>query len=145
MLNLERVVESGAALAREKGLAALGVRALAARLDVTPMALYRHLPDSDALTGAVLEALLADLPLAAEKGAPRDRMRTWAKEARANLVRCRGLAHHLLLHWFELPRALEAVESLLAASEDLGLSGFESVAAANAVFTYVLMRVQLEE
>jgi AcrR family transcriptional regulator len=128
-LSTETVVLAGARLARERGLDSLGIRSLAARLRVTPMALYRHLADSEALTTAVLETLLAELPLAPSGGPPLQRLR----------------AHHLLLHWFELPRALEAVESLLAAAEDLGLRGFEAVAAANAVFTFVLMRVELEE
>jgi AcrR family transcriptional regulator len=144
-LSVEAVVGAGAALAREKGLPALGVRALAARLKVTPMALYRHLPDGDALSAAVLDALLLELPALSGTGEPLGQLRLWATEARAMLRTCGGLAHHLLLHWFELPRALEVVESLLGAAEQLGFKGFEAVAASNAVFTYVLMRVQLEE
>jgi AcrR family transcriptional regulator len=144
-LSVKSVIDAGAALAREKGLPALGVRALAARLKVTPMALYRHLPDGDALSSAVLDALLLELPVLPAAGKPLDQLRAWATDARAMLRTCGGLAHHLLLHWFELPRALEVVESLLGAAEQLGFKGFEAVAASNAVFTYVLMRVQLEE
>jgi AcrR family transcriptional regulator len=144
-LTAQTVVNAGAALAREKGLAALGVRALAARLKVTPMALYRHLPDGEALSAAVLDALLLELPALPAEGRPIDQLRAWAFAARDMLRTCGGLAHHLLLHWFELPRALEVVESLLAAAERLGLHGFEAVAASNAVFTFVMMRVQLEE
>jgi AcrR family transcriptional regulator len=144
-LTVEAVVGAGAALAREKGLPALGVRALAARLKVTPMALYRHLPGGDALSAAVLDALLLELPALPRTGEPLEQLRAWATQARDMLRTCGGLAHHLLLHWFELPRALEVVESLLGAAEELGFKGFEAVAASNAVFTYVLMRVQLEE
>jgi AcrR family transcriptional regulator len=144
-LTPESVVEAGAALAREQGLKALGIRPLAARLEVTPMALYRHVPDGEALSSAVLSALLQEVPLPAATGSPAARFRNWAAVARAALRGCPGLAHHVLLHWFELPRTLEVVEALLAAAEDLGLRGFEAVAAGNAVFTYVLMRVDLEE
>jgi AcrR family transcriptional regulator len=144
-LSAEAVVDAGAALAREKGLAALGVRALAARLKVTPMALYRHLPDGEALCAAVLDALLLALPALPPEGAPLARLRAWAVEARVMLRACPGLAHHLLLHWFELRRALEVVESLLRGVALLGFEGFDAVAAANVVFTYVLMRVELEE
>jgi AcrR family transcriptional regulator len=121
------------------------VRALAARLKVTPMALYRHLPDGEALSAAVLDLLLTGLPALPPQGKPLEQLGAWAAAARAMLQTCRGLAHHLLLHWFELPRALEVVESLLGAAEALGFEGFEAVAASNAVFTFVLMRVTLEE
>jgi AcrR family transcriptional regulator len=144
-LTVERVVEGGVRLAREKGVSAVGVRALAAELGVTPMALYRHVASGEALSDAVLQALIAELPLVAAKGAPLGRLRSWAVSAREVLRSCPGLAHHLLLHWFELPRTLQVVESLLSAAEDLGLSDFPAVAAGNAVFTYVLMRVELEE
>lgn len=144
-LSVETVTAAGVALAREKGFPALGVRAVAARLKVTPMALYRHLPDSQALSEAVLDALLAGLPVLPLSGTPTDQLRAWAAAAREMLLTCRGLAHHLLLHWFELPRALEVVESLLAAAEAMGFKGFEAVAASNAIFTFVLMRVELEE
>jgi AcrR family transcriptional regulator len=144
-LSVDAVVGAGAALAREKGFAALGVRALAARLKVTPMALYRHLPGGEALSAAVLDALLLELPVLPSAGAPLEQLKAWAFAARAALQTCPGLAHHLLLHWFELSRTLEVVESLLGAADALGLRGFEAVAAANVVFTFVLMRVTLEE
>lgn len=144
-LSARKVVEGGLRLARDKGLSSLGVRALAAELGVTPMALYRHIASGEALSDAVVQALLAELPLVATEGPPLPRLRAWAVSAREVLRSCPGLAHHLLLHWFELPRALQVVESMLAAAEDLGLAGFPAVAAGNAVFTYVLMRVELEE
>jgi AcrR family transcriptional regulator len=144
-LTAEKVVEAGVRLARAKGLSSLGVRALAAQLGVTPMALYRHVASGEALSDSVVQALLAELPLVAAEGAPLARLGSWAVSAREVLRSCPGLAHHLLLHWFELPRALQVVESMLAAAEDLGLTGFPAVGAGNAVFTYVLMRVELEE
>ncbi|HEY2029784.1 MAG TPA: helix-turn-helix domain-containing protein [Myxococcales bacterium] len=144
-LSAEKVVEGGVRLARDKGLSSVGVRALAAELGVTPMALYRHVASGEALSDAVVQALLRDLPLVGVNGAPLGRLRAWAVSAREVLRSCPGLAHHLLLHWFELPRTLQVVESMLAAAEDLGLTGFSAVAAGNAVFTYVLMRVELEE
>jgi AcrR family transcriptional regulator len=144
-LSAEKVVERGVRLARAKGLSSLGVRAVAAELGVTPMALYRHVASGEALADAVLQALVADVPLVGAEGAPLARLRAWAVSAREVLRSCPGLAHHLLLHWFHLPRALQVVESMLAAAEDLGLQGFAAVAAGNAVFTYVLMRVELEE
>jgi hypothetical protein len=65
--------------------------------------------------------------------------------ARSVLADHPGFAHHFLVTWFELPAGLELTESLLAVAEDAGRTGFEAVATANAVLTFVLMRVQLEE
>lgn len=144
-LDPSRIVAAGVALVQREGMGALSLRAVAADLRVTPMALYRHLPDGEALTSAVVSALAAGLPAVPRAGALRSRLQRWAKETRAALAGAPGFSHHLLVHWFELPDALVRIEELLAAVEEAGLRGFEAVAAANALFTFVLMRVQLEE
>ena len=56
-----------------------------------------------------------------------------------------GVARHVLTHWFELPRVLDWIEGLLAAAERDGIRGRDGVGAVNSVFTYVLMRAELEE
>lgn len=144
-LDPARIVAAGVALARREGISALSLRAVAASLGVTPMALYRHLADGETLTAAVGSALAAELPEVRRTGPLRERLRRWAEETRAALLATPGFSHHLLLHWFELPGALVRIEQLLAAAGELGRDGFEAVAAANALFTFVLMRVQLEE
>jgi hypothetical protein len=50
-----------------------------------------------------------------------------------------------LLRWFELPPLLDMVESLLQLFAGAGFEGFELVAAANSLFTWVLARGELEE
>ncbi len=144
-LDSGRIIAAGVALAQRQGLPALTLRAVAARLSVTPMALYRHLPGGAALCEAVVAALAAGLPQVPRTGPVPARLRRFAQELRTALAATPGFSHHLLLHWFELPDALERIEQLLAVAEEAGLRGFEAVAAANAVFTFVLMRVQLEE
>ena len=143
-LSESTVLAAGADLVRARGVDALGVRSLADRLGVTPMALYRHVGDAEMLHASVVEVILADLPKPGAAGALDDRLRAWALDARSMLGGYPGLARHLLIHWFESPVALDVVESLLRAGADAGLVDFECVAAANAVFTYVLMRVEAE-
>jgi len=137
MLTRDHLADAGARLVRVDGLDALSLRAVAAALDVTPMALYRHVDDADDLTLAVLDRLLAALPDVPAGGPWPDRYRRWAHAARAALTPYPGLARHVLQHWTELDRPLAVVEQLLGARDD--------VAAANAVFTYVLMRVDAEQ
>src|SRR5260370_35312811 len=107
LLSEPPVIRAGAGLVGPEGFPAWGTRALAARLEVTPMALYRHVPDGDGLAAAVVEQLLAALPRVSGLGALRARLRGWATAARAGLREYPGFAHYLLLPGFELPSALQ--------------------------------------
>src|ERR1700693_2866625 len=62
-LDRDAVVRAAIALADERGLAAVGVRQVAERLGVTPMALYRHVGDKDGLFDCVADALYAEIDL----------------------------------------------------------------------------------
>ncbi len=62
-LSRHEIVEAALGHARAGDLADLSVRRLAAELDVTPMALYRHVRDKDDLLEAVTDALLAEVGL----------------------------------------------------------------------------------
>jgi AcrR family transcriptional regulator len=138
------VVHEGAALVAEEGFDALSLRNLAARLGVTPMAMYRHVADADSLRHDVVSRLAAVLPHPDTAGSPADAYRQWATDSRVALAAVPGFARHLMTHWFEVPEVLAIVEDLLAVAVRSGRTGFDAVAAANAVFTFVLMRVDLE-
>ncbi len=60
-LSRELVIAAAHAQVAEGGLGSLSSRSLAARLDVTPMALYRHVENMDEVVGAVVDRLLADI------------------------------------------------------------------------------------
>lgn len=145
VLSGDVVVQAGAELAAEAGLGKVGVRAVAGRLDVTPMALYRHIGDASSLHAAVVERLLADLPDVPRHGAWDQRCREWAHSAREVLSRAAGLAGHVLLNWVRLPRVLIALDGLVTLLEDDGPPGVDAVAAANALLMQALMRAQAEE
>ena len=144
-LSAAAIVRAGVELAAEAGLEAVGVRAVAARLGVTPMALYRYIGTGEALEAEVLETILAALPPVAADGLWQDRYRNWARETRAMLAGYPGLARHLLIHCFELRPMLRLIDALLSVAADAGLTGFEGVAAANVVLTYALMRAEFEQ
>lgn len=144
MLSTETVVRAGVHAVRETGLEQLGIRSLAERLHVTPMALYRHVGTADTLQQAVVDAVLAQVPPVPACGSWAERARAFAAAARPVLGVHPGIARHVLTNWFRLPRALDWIEALLAAAESQGMSGTRAVAAVNAVFTYLLMRVEAE-
>ncbi|MFV0435526.1 MAG: TetR/AcrR family transcriptional regulator [Leucobacter sp.] len=58
-LDREAVVSEAIALADAEGLEALSMRALAARLDVVPMALYKHVADKEDLVTRVVDRIIA--------------------------------------------------------------------------------------
>jgi AcrR family transcriptional regulator len=138
------IVDEGAALVADDGFDALSLRNLALRLGVTPMAMYRHVVDADSLRHDVVRKLATSLPRPDLLGPPADAYRGWAASSRVALVALPGFARHLMTHWFEVLEVLAIVEDLLAVAVRAGRSGFEAVAAANSVFTFVLMRVELE-
>ena len=67
-LTRDRVVAEAVALADERGLAALSMRALAARLGVEAMSLYHHLANKDALLDAMVDAVFGAMHLPAVRG-----------------------------------------------------------------------------
>jgi AcrR family transcriptional regulator len=141
-LGRSAILAAGCDLARRDGIEALGVRSLAAEIGATPMALYRYVTDAAELRAAVMGQLLTSLP---EPPASFDDLAGWAQSFRAWLSEVPGLSRRVLLEWFELPPLLDQVEALLEVFDTAALEGFELVAAANALFSYVLARGDLEE
>lgn len=144
MLDRDRVIAASLELVANEGFSALGLRAVSAKLGVTPMALYRHIDSSDELEAAVLQAIIESLPLIEDRGEWSSACRAWAHRARSVLAAYPGTAAHILPRCFELKAMLVHIEALLSAALHSGRRGFEAVAAANAILMYVLMRVEAE-
>lgn len=143
-LSHDTVTEAGVRLVAAHGWEALSLRAVASELGVTPMALYRHVADSDALASAVLEGVLAHTADVRATGDLVLDLATWARRFHADLLRFPGVAGRLLTNWFESPGMLERTDALLELVSAHGIDGFEAVATTNAVLTYVLMRCEAE-
>ena len=65
-LNRDRVMRSAVDLADEIGIGALSMRRLAHYLDVTPMALYKHVANKDELLDGMVDVIIGEIepPLA---------------------------------------------------------------------------------
>jgi AcrR family transcriptional regulator len=76
------ILDAALAIADEKGLEAVTMRAVAARIGVTAMALYPHVQSKDELLDGLLGRLLAEVSVP-DPGKPwRDRLREFAHSAR---------------------------------------------------------------
>ena len=86
-LSRARVVEEAIGLADEQGLAALSMRALAARLGVEAMSLYHHVAGKGALLDAMVDAVFGELHLPFVGGDWRAELRARSVSGREVLLR----------------------------------------------------------
>lgn len=138
-------MRSAIALADKRGLGAVGVRQVAERLGVTPMALYRHIGDKEGLLDAVADALYAEIDLPKADEDWWDGLETLAHSTRHVLI-----AHPWSVPLFSRPlarphaRALE--EALQGALRRAGFSTRETDELhhqlANLVFALVAPELQ---
>lgn len=108
-------------LADLEGLSAVSMRGVAARLDVTPMALYHHVRDKDDLLDGLVERLLAELPLPDRHQPANERLHALAAGMR-EAARCHPEAFPLLLRRpVATAAALRVREVVYAALSDAGV------------------------
>ena len=86
-LSRDRVAAAAMALADEKGLGALSMRALAGRLGVEAMSLYHHVAGKEALLDAMVDAVFGELHLPVIGGDWRAELRARSISGRAVLLR----------------------------------------------------------
>jgi len=131
-LSRDEIVQAAAGYASTGGLADLTIRQLATDLDVTPMALYRHIRDKDDILEAVADRLIGDLDL------PSDDL-PWPEYLAAMVRSLRGLLREhpaiIGLYTREPLTTPAARRRLAAARTALGRAGFDEAAATRAYAT----------
>lgn len=128
-LSRERVIAQAVALADEKGLATLSMRALAGRLGVEAMSLYHHVAGKEALLDAMLDVVFAEMHLPVIGG-------DWRAELRARSVSGRTvlLRHRWAVGMMDSPRnpGQESIRHHDAVLGCLAAGGFSLEAAGTA-------------
>jgi AcrR family transcriptional regulator len=119
----EEILDTALAVADEHGLEAVSMRALADRVGVTPMALYRHVKDKAALLDGMVGRLLAALlPPDTTKGLAWDeRLSALAHACRDVTQRHPWAAHLLFSRPAVTPDAVRAVDIIYTALLDAGV------------------------
>ena len=111
---------------RQDGVQSLTLRRLAERLDVTPMALYRHVEDKDDLLSAVLSGLIETRHFPERSGRWDTYLRRYAHGLRALLLEHRDLVRSILRSRnLRLP-AIDAMEEALAILDRAGFTQAEA-------------------
>lgn len=144
-LTLEAVCTAALQIVDEQGLEALSMRTLASALGVTAMALYRYVPNKEALLAEVLDAVLRGMTL------PRADSAAWEEQvlALAGAFRHTLLAHPNVLPLFSArpaasPESLQLFEHGLSLFWAAGFDEATTVRAYYAVFNYTLGFVTTE-
>jgi signal transduction histidine kinase len=125
-LTAERVVHAALRAADEGGIESVSLRRLAEALDVTPMAIYRHVRNKSHLLDLMAEWLLEQVDLAPDGSAAwQDRLRRLLGSYQA-VVAAHPAAPLLLSRPFVSPAAPRATEALLAILSDAGFDTAQS-------------------
>ncbi len=121
-LTRDGVVTAAVALADEKGLAAVSMRALAGRLGVEAMSLYHHVPNKDALLDAMVDLVFGEFH-APGTGRPwREELRQRSVGARQALLRHRWAVGLMDSRRSPGPETLRHHEAVLACLRGNGFS-----------------------
>jgi AcrR family transcriptional regulator len=132
------VLAAALRLADEQGLAAVTMHAVARVLGVTPMALYRHVADKDALLDGLVELLLTEYPRPPAELPWDERLITLADGIRTTARRHPAVFPLLLTRPAVTPAARAARDTVQAALREGGLPEGEVARAERLISTAVL-------
>lgn len=143
-LTRQGILITALALADRDGIEGLTIRRLAAELGVSPMAVYRHVANKQAILDGLLDvAISADLELP-----PAGEPRAWLRDAFVAIHRTLRV-HPTILPLLGSagslgPGALGVAEAVFAALLELGLAPDEAVGAFHRLITMTIGSVTLE-
>lgn len=137
-LNRALIVAAAHAQLDEGGVQNFSMRSLAARLGVTPMAVYRHAGDREQLLSLVLDDVSAPFPDIELPADPRARIATLIHAVFDALVSRQWIAEVLRAGGPGGAGAFWLVDQILVAAQELGLSADEALALYRALWSYTL-------
>jgi AcrR family transcriptional regulator len=121
-LNRDRVLRAAVALADDAGIEALSMRALAQRIGVVPMALYKHVANKEELLDGMVDVIVGDIDLPTPGADWKAAVRERVLAARASLLRHPWAARVIESRTSASPVVLDHMEALVAAFRAGGFS-----------------------
>ena len=146
-LTEEEILDAALTLLDEGGSNAATLRGIAAKVDVSPNAMYTYFSDKAAVFRALVERLLGqvDHGVFADRGQPwRQRLESLALELRARLTAHPGAVGLVIGAPMDGPQAQALNERLLELLADAGLTTFDAARAAHLLLVYVFGSIALE-
>jgi AcrR family transcriptional regulator len=138
-LTRQRVVTEALALIAQDGVPGLTMRALAARLEVVPGALYRHVPNKERLQDLVLDGVLAEVDCDVDPALPwTEQVTVLAHRLRTVLADHPGVAGLLTNRDPLGPHSLALAEAFLRPLHDAGFTHHETGRAYFLIYGYTL-------
>lgn len=137
-LNREQIVDTALAIIERAGEEGLAMRPLAARLGVTPMALYRHFVDRDALLVAVVARVSERIEFPPPDGTPHDQALALANCLHDFLVSHPWMIRLIATGRLSSPAGLRFPEGFLAVASQAGCSDEEAFVFYRTMFAAVL-------
>ncbi|GAB3743161.1 TetR/AcrR family transcriptional regulator [Microlunatus parietis] len=136
--RFSEIVRAGLAVAGRDGLSAVSMRAVAAEVGFTTMALYRHLPSKEALLDGMVGALLGELDLPDPADPWPARLRHVALELLALGRRYPTVMPLLLTRPYVAPEAVRVVRVMYGILDDAGVSTAELYRVERLISTHLL-------
>lgn len=121
-LDLASIVDASITIADNEGIGKVTMRRLSAYLEVTPMAIYRHVANKDALIDLVLDESLRAIPHVDRTGDPVVELVAWGNAFHGLLVGHPSLAHELATRRLEGPGAVASARLILQLLERHGVN-----------------------
>ena len=132
------MVAASLELADEQGLPAVTMQAVADRLGVTPMALYRHVANKADLLDGVVERILWEVPLPDPTQPWAERLALLARGTRAAALRHPQVFPLLLQRAAATPGARRTCDAVYSALHDAGVDQDDAVQLERILATAVL-------
>jgi AcrR family transcriptional regulator len=132
------ILDAALGLAAERGLEAVTMHAVAQRLGVTPMALYRHVDGKQALLDGLVERLLTGYPLPSPDVPWPGRLTAVAEAVRATAKQHPAVFPLLLTRPAVTPAARVVRDFVQAALREAGLAEADAARAERLISTAVL-------
>ncbi|ROO82860.1 TetR family transcriptional regulator [Actinocorallia herbida] len=143
-LTPARIAEAALAVIDAEGLAALTMKAVAARLGMGTMSLYRYVADRAELEELVVERVLADVDTATPDGPWRERVAVLAGRVRAAVALHPNALPLTAAHRDGSPALARWSESVLEVLTGAGFAGEDRVVALRALVAYLVGAIELE-
>jgi len=132
------ILDAALALADEKGLAAVTMRAVAGRLGVTAMALYPHVQSKDDLLDGLLGRLLREIAIPDQASPWRDRAREFARSARTAAHRHPAVAPLVFTRPAQSLEAVVVIDAIYQLLLDAGVAAAQVARVERMISTFII-------